>query len=165
MAIYVNDEYMYYDIKTHRYILTNKYFSDTYGEDLNLWKPIKKDNNPSTAPDRFLKRVSLILYNYILTHNQDSDIAEYLLAGGNPEWRKPLMEALGELTYSIYISGNDFSIVTGLNLDKLNLNKDDIEKNYIPISVDLILQSNDMLFTGKRIIRTDYKKLKQEGEY
>jgi len=33
--LFVNDEHMTYDINTHRYVITGKYFLDTFGTDLN----------------------------------------------------------------------------------------------------------------------------------
>lgn len=168
MAIYKEDKEFKYDTRFHRYYLTPEYMVSVYGVDLNTLSAIKEDVNPNTAAQRFLKRLSMVLYQYIYEYADNKELTEYLLAGGKPEWREPLMEALGEFAYAVYLSGNDYSLEYGLSLDSgKELDRKDLAIQMVPGGVKNILEVNDILWRGKR---TGYniekiRELKELGEY
>lgn len=166
--IYKEDSYFKYDLDAHRYYITPEYLLTVYGIDLNQLASIREDVNPANAAVRFLKRLSMVLYNYIYEYSFNRELTEYLLNGGNPEWREPLKEAMGEFAYSVYLSGNDFSLETGLSLDKgKELDRIDLHNQMVPASVKNILEVNDMLFRGKRLGYKieEIRDMKEAGEY
>lgn len=71
-----DDEYMVYDYRLHRYVLTDKAVLDILGENLNL---LLVDAEPVTK-NAFLKKVSNTLYEYILSSSQSPDYIEYIMA-------------------------------------------------------------------------------------
>ncbi len=71
-----DDEYMTYDYRMHRYVLTDKAVLDILGENLNV---ILVDAEPVTK-NAFLKKVSNTLYEYILSASQSPDYIEYIMA-------------------------------------------------------------------------------------
>ena len=165
--LYIEDENMLYDINTHRYYITPKYFLNTYGEDLNNWEAMRRDKNPKSAAERFLKRCSLVLYNFIYSYTRGNhSYEEYLIAGGDPSMRGPLMEALGEFAYQMFLSGNDLSVMTGLTLEGKVLNKRDIKNQKVSEGVEIILKNAGIIFAGKhRIEDVDYLDRKTAGDY
>lgn len=164
--LYKEDRHMKYDPNTHRYYITPEYFKETYGINLDDWKVVREDANPKTAAERFLKRLSMNLYTYILSFNRDSDYNIYLLAGGNPDFREPLKEALGEYAYQIYLAGNDFSVVSGLSFDGKKLSKEDMMKQMVASGVELILKDAGILWAGKYLEKdNDYLERKALGDY
>lgn len=71
-----DDEYMTYDYRLHRYVLTDKAVLDILGENLNV---ILVNAEPVTK-NAFLKKVSNTLYEYILSASQSPDYIEYIMA-------------------------------------------------------------------------------------
>lgn len=71
-----DDEYMIYNYRMHRYVLTDKAVFDILGENLNV---ILVDAEPVTK-NAFLKKVSNTLYEYILSASQSPDYIEYIMA-------------------------------------------------------------------------------------
>lgn len=165
--LYKEDKFLKYDSINHRYYITPEYILNYYGTNLSEMSAFREDINPSTAVERYLKRLSMVLYNYIYEYANDKEIMEYLLAS-KYEWRDAIREALGELAYSFSQTGNDFSLVNGLTLDSgKELEYRDLMIQLFPPSVKHILEANDILWRGKRIgykIK-DIRALKESGEY
>lgn len=90
-----SDEYMVYDYKTHRYILTEKYCLDVLG--LNLRDKVGggRATNPQAVINSILDiRISHRIYSLIYAHN-DKRLLEYVMAKSETA-RSVLMEAMGE---------------------------------------------------------------------
>ena len=86
----------------------------------------------------------------------------------NEEWAEAFQEALGLYVYSVYLSGNLFSLETGLSLDNgKELEQKDISIQHIPTSVKEVLETADILFRGKRTGYNldDIRALKAGGEF
>ena len=131
---------MYYDLNKHRYILTPEALNDDYGIDLAATLRTSGDSNPDTLPERFLKRVSLIVYNYIYSWAQDKDASEYVFS--DPEYRETIKEAMEELAYAWLTSNSDPSVFF----------TEDIYTNIkVNPAVHTILVDNGLLFRGKYI--------------
>ena len=60
-----NDDAMIYDYKRHQYILNERYVLETLGVNMVEYLDTTGDANPSTLPQRVLRRVSDFLYRYI----------------------------------------------------------------------------------------------------
>ena len=165
--IYTEDKFLKYDILNHRYYITHEYFQNCYGKDLSTMSSFREDLNPPTAVERYLKRLSMILYNYIYEYSSNPEITQYLLAS-KPEWRDAIREALGEIAFAFSQTANDFSLVNGLTLDSgKELEYKDIMIQMFPPSVKHILEVNGMLWRGK-YTGYDIKKireLKSSGEF
>ena len=69
-----SDEYMTYDLKTHRYILTKKDLLENFNENLQAKFKDEKDIQP------FLRQVSTEIYSYIHKHNTNTKMQDYILA-------------------------------------------------------------------------------------
>ena len=69
-----SDEYMTYDYKTHRYVLTKKCMLEKYNENLQVKFKNEKDVEP------FLRQVSTEIYSYIHSHNINTKMQDYILA-------------------------------------------------------------------------------------
>ena len=167
MTIYKETQFRKYDLKKHRWTITTEYITSEFGIDLNTLSAIKEDVNPNTAAQRFINLLSGDLYRYIYEHAFNREITEYLLAS-NEEWAEEFQEALGLYVYSAYLSGNLFSLETGLSLDNgKELEQKDISIQHIPTSVKEVLETADILFRGKRIGYNldDIRALKAEGEF
>ena len=71
-----DDEYMTYDYRLHRYVLTDKAVLDILGENLNVMLV----NSETTTKNAFLRKVTNTVYEYILSASQSPDYIEYILA-------------------------------------------------------------------------------------
>ncbi len=71
-----DDEYMTYDYRSHRYILTPKAVLDELGENLDI---ILVNADPVTR-NAFLKKISRTVYNYIKQQSSSFAYIEYILA-------------------------------------------------------------------------------------
>lgn len=69
-----SDEYMTYDYKTHRYVLTKKDLLENFNENLQAKFKDGKDVEP------FLRQVSTEIYSYIHSHNMNTKMQDYILA-------------------------------------------------------------------------------------
>ena len=61
----IEDNDLMYDNNMHRYILTKDYVQNELGTDLMMLLYDELDTNPTTLPDRILKRVSNQVYEYL----------------------------------------------------------------------------------------------------
>lgn len=136
-----NDKHMKYDMASHMYVLTKEFMRDTYGVDLDATLDSKGDFNPSTLADRWLKRISLVLYEYIYSYSSDRECSMYLLAM-REDFRDSLKTALGEFAFATLSNNIDYSIETGLNPNNgVVITEDFINTQGIPIGIKRILFS------------------------
>lgn len=69
-----SDEYMTYDYKTHRYVITKKDLLENFNENLQSKFKDGKDVEP------FLRQVSTEIYSYIHSHNMNTKMQDYIVA-------------------------------------------------------------------------------------
>ena len=69
-----SDEYMTYDVKSHRYVLTPKDMLDNYNENLQAKFKDAKNIMP------YLRQASLQVYSFIHSHNVNSPMQDYIIA-------------------------------------------------------------------------------------
>lgn len=75
-----DDTVMEYDYRHHRYVLTERGVLEELGEDLRVILNADCDANPTTLPQRFLQKVSQVVYNYIRGQCSDWNYIEHILA-------------------------------------------------------------------------------------
>ena len=92
---YINDEFMTYDLSTHRYTLTIEYFNKYFNVNLTDLLINKTDVDPDAVARVFLKRVSNVFYNYIRRGAKDYEKSVYLLC--LPRFRGGIFEGMLEL--------------------------------------------------------------------
>ncbi len=89
-----NDKYMTYDLKLHRYQLTQDYIVDILGIDIERRIASNKGVNATAVINQFLKSVSTIVYNYIYSHNTAKAL-QWIIAKC-PSARDIIQNAMGE---------------------------------------------------------------------
>ena len=122
---YINDEFMTYDLSTHRYTLTTEYFNKYFNVNLTDLLINKTDVDPDAVARVFLKRVSNVFYNYILRGAKDYEKSVYMLS--LPRFRDGILEGMLELGYSFIVNNTDKSVLMS-----------EIESKPIPQSVEAI---------------------------
>lgn len=95
-----DDEYMTYDYRLHRYVLTDKAVFDILGENLNVMLV----NAEPVTKNAFLKKVSNTLYEYILSASQSPDYIEYIMAKDGD---------LREMIQDMLISQTEYMLTNG----------------------------------------------------
>lgn len=111
-----SDGDMKYDERTHRYVLTADCVSRELGEDLSVVLNTTRDANPSSLPDRILRRVSQTVYLWLYRDSMNPDWIEYILATYPPlrAWVKEML-----LSQTWYVLNNDFiADYSGVNIAK-----------------------------------------------
>ena len=107
-----DDEYMTYDYRTHKYILTEKAVLDELGENLD----VVLVNSDPTSRNAFLRKVSRSVYDYILSASQSPDYIEYILAkDGN--LRQMILDMLISQTEYMLVNGA-LGSYSGINMAK-----------------------------------------------
>jgi hypothetical protein len=143
-----NNEYITYDIKRHRHIITAEYMRDEYGVELAGVLDSTGDINPATLPERWLNQVSIIIHNYIYRYAKNKKITEYKLAMED-DWIDCLQEAMGQLALSLLLTNNNISLLTGISIqDGKKVGRMDIMQNVVPVNVEDILRNGGLLFRG-----------------
>lgn len=157
MQLFTNDNHMYYDMNTHRYVLKPEYFRDTYSIELIEQIDTSGSINARQAVEGLLKRASSILYNYIYQHNQfQKDYLEYRLVKYGSQYREALKEAMGELVYYWLTNNADLTIQSGVNVEAGKIfTKRDIAQNTIPHSSENILMTAGVLSRAKWRVDND----------
>lgn len=89
------DEYMVYDFKAHRYVLTLKYVTDVLGIDLENRINSNGAVNGQAIINRILNTASVHVYNYVFEHNINRRAQEWIIAKC-PSAREIVMQAMGE---------------------------------------------------------------------
>lgn len=137
MSNFTNDDKMFYDIKTHRYILTEEAIADEFN--IKLTDILDKDGvvDPERAAEIFLSRVSKQLYRYIFTWCTDKEKTTYMLS--LPEHRESIYEALCELVYTYITTNTDPSVF---------FTEDTKDTIKISPVVQSILMNDNLLFRG-----------------
>ena len=105
---------MYFDAVSCRYVLIEEFVKEETGIDLGAWLNTFGDANPSNVPKRFLKRVSMEIYNYI----EKRTFKNRLLINAEisaPHKRQMFCEAL--LNQVMYmVNSGDYGLQSGVNL-------------------------------------------------
>jgi hypothetical protein len=140
MPYFTNDNWAYYDLNAHRYILKPEQIRDNYSIELIQVLDATGAINAQAVVNSFLKRASRVLYNYIYSHHPGNvEYITYRLAK-HPEHRPVILEAMGELVYSWILNNNDLTIQNGIAIDTGKLyERLDAIKNQVPVSVEEIL--------------------------
>ena len=157
MEYFTNDNWSYFDIKKHMYVLKPEYMRDNYSIELANVLDTTGSINGKQAVLGFLKRASMVLYNYIYRHHPGQrDYIQYRLVR-YPEYRDAIMEALGELIYSWLINNNDLTIQNGISIDMGKLyDRIDAQINAVPVSVQNILYNAGITTRAMWDIDEDY---------
>ena len=145
MEYFTTDNWAYYDLKRHMYVLKPEFIRDNYSIELLAALDTTGSHNAKKAVEGFLRRASMVMYNYIYRHHQGQvEYMRYRLAR-YPEYRFTLLEGLGELVYSWIINNNDLTIQNGVSIElgKLYERLDAIE-NTVPVSTRDILYNGDI---------------------
>ena len=96
-------EYMRYDFKTHRYVLTLKYVTDVLGIDLQKRVNSNGAVNGQAVINRVLNTASIHVYNYVFSHNISKQCHEWIIATCPSAW-EIVMQAMGEqLSYLLTV--------------------------------------------------------------
>ena len=107
----LSDDYMTYDYKTHRYILTEKDVEENLGINLSL-----RNENPIVR-NALLKTISNHVYNYIHAYNINNILQDYIIAK-TELGREIIKEAMeNQLVYVLNVG--DLSRVADVNLRPL----------------------------------------------
>ena len=135
-----NDEYMEYDYRSHRYILTSKAVSDILGENLDT---IMANNDPITR-NAFLRETSDSVYEYILSASQSPDYIEYILAKDG-SMRQTVQEMLvSQVKYSLINSS--IENYSGVNMSKGQyIDNLDVLRGDRAVSSTVVRKSNAIL--------------------
>lgn len=99
-----SDEYMIFDDKKHRYILTAKCILDSTGIDLLTRLNVRSSANPQAAINGFLDRVSALTYRYLYQFN-DNNIIDRII-GSYQSARDIIREAMESQTLYMLINGD-----------------------------------------------------------
>lgn len=149
-----SDNNMIYDKDSHMYILTPYYCVNELGlpEDLGLKN--YNEQKKSAAVQRFLKRVSSIVYRYIYSHTSCEPVVEYIIAKGI-DIRPKFMEALSEQVLYV-IKNGDLGLYSGVDYKKGTMLDVPIHKAISPYTRD-ILNECGLLYTGERHVPYGFK--------
>ena len=97
------DDYMIFDEKKYRYILTAKYVLDSTGINLTTRLNAKGSANAQSAVNGFLDRISVLTYKYIDAHSINTQLRNHIIAIC-PSARPILQEAM--LAQALYVLTN-----------------------------------------------------------
>ena len=142
-----NDENMIYDNETHSYALTPlamEKMGILLGQQLNP----AGDSNPADLPQRWLKRVSMIVHNRIYSSNSAWLWLEYCLAN-NSQLRATIQRAMEQQALYM-LSVGDLGLQAGVNVEKgttMDLSYLRGEGRYSPDTLK-ILENAGLLYQG-----------------
>lgn len=143
------NDYLIFDEPTQRYVLTKTAVEEMAGVDLSAWLNTFGDVNPASVPLRFLKRVSMLIYNFIekRTANDRGQI-NYLIKL-SPRVREGFIEALVNQTMYMLDTG-DLGLQSGVNLKDGRAMRPDELRGIVRISPDAedILLNAGLLYCG-----------------
>lgn len=106
-----NDDYMIFDYKSHRYILTEKDVEENLG--INL---VERNEN-EVARRNLLNLCSQHVYNYIHSHNISTGFQDYIIA--KTETGRAIIKEAMEHQLVYIMSAGDLSRVPDVNLRAL----------------------------------------------
>ncbi len=138
-----SDDYMIYDYKTHRYVLTAKDLADCFNEDLQKKFKDGKDVDP------FLRQVSARMYSFIHRHNIHTLMQDYIIAK-TASGREIIKEALEQQALYMLTVG-DISRSLDANHRALNIDEtaEDTLLRDIPEIGTTILYTGSLRFCTK----------------
>lgn len=120
MAYPKNDKYTIYDIKKHRYILTENYLTMVLGVDLQSLMSSNSGVNSTILINSLLDNISSEVYNYIYKHNNTQTL-QFIIAKCDSA-KEIIKEAMGkQALYVIYNGDLGFSTIkeeTEMSLNK-----------------------------------------------
>lgn len=99
-----SDEYMVFDDKKRRYILTAKCIMDHNGIDLQTRLNVRGNANPQAAINGFLDRVSALTYRYLYQFNDNNTIDR--VVSECPSARETIREAMESQTLYMLVRGD-----------------------------------------------------------
>lgn len=135
----ISDNYMKYDMRKHRYVLTNDYVREVMNVELSdVLNTSGSVADTANMPEIILDRVSAQIYGYIYRNSAYTNRKERELAL-NGTYRPHLQDAMAEqLTY--ILNNGDVSAfsgvnaVSGLTIDPIRMRKAEIA----PLARDII---------------------------
>jgi len=140
-----NDETMYYDIKTHRYVLCLSYAKSLVG---NAY-------NDDGVMDKRLKEISLNVYNFIYSQGHTSN-KKYtkLFLNATENGRNLLIEALGaQLSADAENGYNDMVKQNPIDFNSGNvIDRDKIIYNQVCIQCQKIIENSPSDLDGYQIV-------------
>lgn len=141
-----SDDLMFYDLNSHRYVLTPEYMAERYGIQLNDVLDSSSDISPETLPERFLDRVSNEVYAACYQWSSNPNETRYALS--LPRYRDCIQNAMGEYAYTMLLS----------NRDPNAFFQNSIQRSIsLPPSVRAILLNGGALYRGRySMIPKDY---------
>ena len=102
-----SDEYMVFDEKTSRYVLTAKYILDAYGIDLQSIVNDRNAINPQAMSERVLRMVSNAVYNEIHKYNANTQVQDQMIMYV-PSARDKIQRAMAE-QFLYFMENGDLS--------------------------------------------------------
>lgn len=135
---YLDDAYMVYDLKDHRYTLTAEAVSHYYNFDLSQELSDASDIDSDASAAVYLSRISLEVYNYIYSYNYKY-VMEYLAS--LPAHRDAIERAMLEEVFSELVTNDEPGITTNSINGYMGL---------CPNAIT-ILRNDGLLYRGKYI--------------
>lgn len=146
MTNFFDDQYMYYDLANHKYYLTVDGYEQLSGEAL-----MADHGLDYQQADRMLKRVTMIIYNYIYTWARDRDRTEYEIS--LPKYRDSIRDALVEMMTALLANKTDMTLFFSPNGTQRFKFSDTITPG-----VKQILMNGGLLSRAKLYFIEDYQK-------
>ena len=134
-----NDEYLVYDYTKHEYKGTPQLLKDFAGIDLSQELDGFGDSNESTLPQRFMDKVSRLVYQYLYNHagTTKRQMMQYILAK-NLDIRDFLKDWISE--QGQYMMANGYlGLESGIDYGKLkyiDMNQIRGSRSYAPLMID-----------------------------
>lgn len=143
-----NNDYITYDLTTHRYCLTEKCLRDKLGIDLTSLLDSAGDVNIASLSERWLKDLSRDIYSYIYVHAKNKNIIEYKMAM-ETDWVDCLQEAMEMFAFSRLLDNNNINLESGIDLEKgKKTERSDLTRSVVPIGVENVLRNGGLLYRG-----------------
>lgn len=141
-------DYLHFDEASQRYVLTDLAVKEELGIDLSGVLNSFGDTNPANVPQRFLKRVSMIVYNYIKKHGYEGAYLNGILRCA-PHVKRDFTEALlNQVAYMV--NTGDLGLQSGVNLKDGRAMHPNELRGVVRISPDTqdILMNAGLLYCG-----------------
>ena len=139
-----SDEYMVFDEKTNRYILTAKYILDAYGFDLQSIVNDRNAINPQAMSERILRTVSNSVYNEIHKYNANTQAQDQMIMFV-PSARAKIQRAMAE-QFLYFMENGDLSRSTLPEKRALSF-----DKNALAVLEEILPEVGiSLLYTGFR---------------
>lgn len=107
-------DYLFFDEGSQKFVLTETAVKEELGIDLSGQLNTFGDSNPASVPIRFLKRVSMIVYNHIKKYGRDGQHLNCII-NGSPRIRQEFTDALlNQVAYMVNVG--DLGLQSGVNL-------------------------------------------------